>query len=100
VNGGSNLAEKLCRKMPIREFREGYVTAHYPGLTGYAYQGEIIDEDAAMEIMNEILQKVDWIEQCVTMHPVLHLKDGKELYAQDTDDFPQPTSEPLEEDEY
>lgn len=93
------MAEKLCRKMTLQEFREGYVIAHYPGLTGYAYQGEIIDEDEAMNVMAEILGKVAWIEQCVASHPILHLKDGKELFAQDTNDFPQPTNEPLDENE-
>jgi hypothetical protein len=43
--------------------------------------------------MDKILKDVVWIERCVNMHPVLHMKDGKELYVQDTDDFPTPTSE-------
>jgi len=91
-------SEKLCRKMSIEEFREGYVDAHYPGLTGYAYQAEFIDEDAAMKIMNEILGGVKWIERCVNMHPILHMKDGRELYVDDTNDFPTPTNEDIGED--
>ena len=79
--------------MPIEEFREGYVDAYYPGLTGYAYQAEIISEDDAREVMEDILKGVAWIQRCADMHPILHMKDGKELYVQDTDDFPQPTSE-------
>jgi hypothetical protein len=83
----------LCRKMTMEEFREGYVDAHYPGLTGYGYQAEMISERRAMQVMEKILKDVVWIERCVNMHPVLHMKDGKELYVQDTDDFPTPTSE-------
>ena len=80
--------------MSKEEFEDGYVYARYPGLTGYAYNADFWSEDDGKAIMERIMRNVDWIEGGI--NPVLHMKNGKELSALDTDDFPQPTSEDIE----
>ena len=80
------------RRIPKEEFRRGYVDAHYPGQVGYAYQADILGFEDGRWVMHQILRDVDWIEDWHEGHPVLHMKDGTTLYAQDSNDFPQPYS--------
>lgn len=80
-------------EMSMHEFRRQYVESHYPNLRGYAYKAEIVSIPTGKEIMEEILDRVEWIEDWPHGHPILHLKDGSELFVQHSDDFPQPTSE-------
>lgn len=82
-----------CREMRMEEFRDGYVDAYYPGLTGYGYQAEMLTKDEGKEVMERILKNVVRIETCGNGSPILIMKDGKELFVDDTDDFPVPTSE-------
>lgn len=84
--------------MTKEEFRRGYVDAYYPGLTGYGYQAEMITESEAKKIMNDILKDVVRIEE-YGHTPVLVMKDGRRLWATDTDDFPVPTAEEFEDEE-
>ena len=85
-------------EMSKAEFRKGYIDSHYPMLCGYAYNAEIISVNDGKKIMKEILEKVDWIEEWENGSPILHMKGGKELYVQDTDDFPVPTDDCGEEE--
>jgi hypothetical protein len=78
------------------EFEEGY-TSYYPGLTHYAYQGEPISPEYAEQIMSDIMRKVDWIEVDERGNPILHLRDGKVLYAESSEDWPQPSAEDIDE---
>jgi len=82
--------------MSKEEFEHGYIYGAYPGLTGYAYKAEFISEEQAKKVMQEIMKGVDWIEVGPGDWPVLHMKDGRELYVMDTGDFPMPTSEDIE----
>jgi hypothetical protein len=82
-----------AKVMTKREFVDGYVDARFPNLTGYAYQSEILTEEKARTVMYEIVKRIDWIEERESGHPILHMRDGKELFVDDTDDFPKPTDE-------
>lgn len=98
--GNSRMTDGKCARVSRAEFRKGYVDAYYPGLTGYGYQAEMLTEDEGREAMEKIMSGVAWIEQCSDLSaPILHMRDGRTLYAQDTSDFPQPTSESIEEEE-
>ena len=80
-------------QMSKEEFIDGYVDAYFPNLTGYAYQSEILTEEEAKTVMHEIVKRIDWIEERESSHPILHMQDGKELFVDDTNDFPKPTDE-------
>lgn len=93
---------RKVRRMLKSEFRKGYVDADYPGLGGYAFDGEIISVGDGRGVMHDIMMDVEWIEDSPTeLGPILHMKKGSRfgetLYALDSNDFPQPTEEEEEE---
>jgi hypothetical protein len=86
------------KKMSKAEFERDYIDSHFPMLCGYAYNAEIISINDGKKVMRDILKKVDWIDDSSGGYPILHMKDGKELYSGDTDDFPVPTDDCGEEE--
>lgn len=82
--------------MSKKQFEREYIWGHeVPGLTHYAYQAEPYSPDAAHNIMLDILRRTDWIEVS-EVGPILHMKDGTVLYANDSNDYPQPSDEPID----
>lgn len=81
------------KEMSKAEFSKGYIDSWFPNICGYAYHAEIVSPRTGRGIMNDIMKKVDWIEDWGKGSPVLHMKDGTELFVQDSNDFPQPTDE-------
>ena len=81
----------------LEEIRRGYVDAHYPGLTGYAYQADMMDEDDGRWVMHDILKRIVEIDWPPDSHPSFRVQGEEDWkYVQDTNDFPWPTSEDIE----
>ena len=99
--GSMPIVDMRMNQMDIDEFTQGYVYAHYPNLEGYGYQADWIEPAEARDIMVEIVKQISWVED-VPQGPILHMKDGRTLYALDSEDFPQPSDESPEwgEEEY
>ena len=83
----------------VEDFRRGYVDSHYPNLTGYAFQADMIEEAEGRKIMRRMLRSIVEIEtNGVYGHPEIKLKGERDWRSVvSTDDFPIPTDEPWDE---
>jgi hypothetical protein len=79
---------------------DGYVDARYPGLTGYAYQAEMLDPEKGTETMESILDDIVELRWPEDAHPEFRLK-GEDNWRsiEDTEDFPQPSADPVDDAE-
>jgi len=87
-------------KRATKELQHDYLELGYPGQTSYAYQAEQISMDDGYEKAKEILGKIEELDMSNVNHPMFRLKgETKWRSILDTDDFPQPDTEPFGEDE-
>ena len=84
----------------VDRLEDEYVTAAFPGLQSYAYEADVISIDEAKEIMDELLGDIVEISWPDGDHPGFRLKGEREWRSvQDSNDFPQPSTEPGPVDE-
>lgn len=102
---GSSLTESAKRGTQefddlMEDFVSGYVEGQYPGLTGYAYQADMVSIERGREIMDELLDDIVEIRYVGDAHPEFRLK-GEDNWRSsvDTEDFPQPSADEEGEDE-
>jgi len=84
----------------IEDLREGYVTAHFPNLGGYAYEADLITIREGEDIMDDLVEKIVEIDWPDGAHPRFKLEgEDKWRSVEDSDDFPQPTEDDPEAEE-
>lgn len=81
----------------LEDLRKGYVDAHFPNLGSYAYEADLLTIEEGREIMDDLLSKMVEIDWPDDEHPRFKLKgETKFRHIEDSDDFPQPDTEPFE----
>ena len=88
-------------KEAVSSFLDSYVYSDYPGLTGYGYQAEMIEESEGVRIMEKLARKIEEINpDGVYGHPEFRVRgETKWRSVADMNDFPVPTAEPWDYEE-
>lgn len=99
--GALNVVKRGTRRFreALEAIRRDYVDAHYPGLQSYAYNAELLSIDEGEEVMERILREITEIDWNPHEHPAFKIRNESGWRHIDSmDDFPQPTSDSLEEE--
>ncbi len=93
---GRNL-QNVARRVSKDDVRKNTIYSRYPGIIGYAYNADNLSIEDGDKVMEHLISEAKSVTLDREGNYYLHMKNGKVINVQDSNDFPQPFSERVQD---